>query len=157
MSFQLAHLSGARVPRTVEKSVAAGAAFEKGALLLVDANGAYAECGADPAAIAAVAESDYGTDDTGFNPTGKKEFPPGYMQGTAVQGEVVFSAEYVGTLPAAEGGSFGVVRDTDGRWKVDFAETVNTRVKIVNLGWTESPLNKKRVLVSFLPGNVQII
>lgn len=157
MSFQLAHLDGARVPRTVEKPVAAGASFARGALLLVDANGAYAECGADPAAVAAVSNSDYGSDASGFNPTGRMEFPPGFMQGTSVQGEHVFSAEYVGTLPAAGGGSYGVVKDTDGRWKVDFGETTNTRVKLVNLGWTRSPLNKNRVLVSFLPGNVQVI
>lgn len=157
MSFVLAHLNSTKVPRAVEKPVAAGADFSRGALLLVDANGAYAECGADPAAIAAVAESDYGVDASGFNPVGKKEFPPGYMQGMSVQNETVFHAEYVGTLPAAEGGSYGVVRDTDGRWKVDFSDTVNTRVRLVNLSWTEAPLNKRRVLVTFLPSAVQII
>ena len=157
MSFQLAHLEGGGMPRTLEKAVAAAQAFEGGALLLMDANGQWAECGADPAAIAAVAITGYGPDTTGFVRTGKKEFPPGYMQGISVANEKLFSAEYVGALPAADGGVFGVGRDTDGRWKVDFAETTATRVKLVNRSWTQAPLNKNRVVVAFLQANVQVV
>lgn len=157
MSFQLAHLKGAHVPRTVQHSLADGQDFEKGALLLVDANGQYAEVGANPSAIAAIALSGAGPDDSGFNRLGTKGFPPGYTQGVAVADETVFSARYVGTLPAAAGGSYGVVRDTDGQWKVNFADTANAVVKLVNTEWTESPLNKPRVLVTFLPGNVQLV
>jgi hypothetical protein len=80
MSFQLAHLKGAVLPRMVEKTVAAGAAFQAGSLLVQDANGRWAECGADPAAIAAVSNSAYGADTTGFVRTGFKEVPPGSMQ-----------------------------------------------------------------------------
>lgn len=157
MSFQLANLRGSMLPRMVEKTVASGQSFNRGALLLMDSNGQYAECGADPAAIAAVANSDYGTDTTGYIRTGHKEFPPGSMQGISIANQVVFSAEYVGTLPAAEGGSFGVVKDTDGRWKVDFTDTTNQRVKLVGLSWTQSPLNRNRVIVEFLSANVQLI
>lgn len=163
MSFILAHLSGARVPRTVQKPVATGSAFEKGALLVVDANGKYAECAADPTAIAAVAESAYGVDDSGFNPLGRHEFPTGEMQGTSVQDERVFHADYLGALPAAAGGNYGVTRDTDGRWKVDFAKNGTgtapppQQVKLVSIEWTRSPLNKPKVLISVLPSFVQII
>lgn len=156
MSFIVARGKQQSVPEVRELAVASGAAFEKGALLVQDANGDWAECGADPAAIAAVAESAYGTDSDGYGGHGKKEFPPGKMQGTLVQGEVRFKAAYVGTLPAANGGSYGVVRDTDNKWKVDFAETVATRVKLVNR-FTNAPENQALVEVVFLAANVQIL
>jgi hypothetical protein len=157
MSFQLAHLKGARVPRVVEHSLAEGEEFEHGALLLVDANGQYAEAGANPAAVAAVALSGAGPDTSGVNPLGTKGFPPGYVQGVAISDETTFHAEYVGTLPAAPGGSYGVVKDADGRWKVNFADTANAKVKLISTKWTEAPLNKPRVLVTFLPGTVQLV
>jgi hypothetical protein len=156
MSFFAARLRGQSVPPTKELPVAAAASFKKGALLLVNGSGQFAECGADPAAIAAVANSAYEADATGFSHLGRSEFPPGYMQGTKVQDEQEFVAKYVGTLPAADGGSYGVIRDTDGEWKVDFAETVATRVKLVGRR-TTAPENIPRVIVSVLPANVQII
>ncbi len=157
MSFILAHLSGARTPRVRELSVAAGQEFDRGALLLMDANGKYAECGANPAAVAAIAESGYGGDDTGFIRTGRQEFPPGFMQGSTVQNEHRFHAEYVGPRPAASGASYGVVRGADGLWRVDFGNTANQVVKLVSLEWGDSPLNVNRVVVFFLPGVVQVI
>lgn len=155
MSFRAARLRSGMTPPIREKAVAAAAVFEAGALLLVDGAGKYAECGADPAAIAAVAESAYGPDTSGFNRLGTKGFPPGYMQGCLVAREQPFTAEYVGALPAANGGSYGVVRDSDNRWKVDFTDTTNTRVKLVNR-LTDSPENRNRVEVVFLAANVQI-
>jgi hypothetical protein len=157
MSFITARLHGTKVPPVRELPVASGAAFETGALLIKNNDGAYAECGADPTAVAAVAESGFGADTSGFNHLARKEFPPGMMQATKVMGEQPFHAEYVGTLPAAAGGSYGVVRDTDGRWKVDFADTTNLVVRLISLDWTKSPLNRKRVEVIFLPAVVQII
>lgn len=156
MSFKLARLKAGMVPRHRELPLAAGQAFLAGALLLRDANGAFAECGADPAVIAAVAESGAGPDTSGFNPLAVKGFPPGYMQGIAVQDEVIFRARYVGALPAADGGSYGVVKDADGLWKVDFNEVVNTRLKLLGR-LTNSPENVAEVLVAFLAANVQVI
>jgi hypothetical protein len=77
------------------------------------------------------------------------------MQGIALTG-VVFSARYIGGLPAANGANYGVVRDTDLYWKVDFTETVNTRLKLVDRR-TNSPENIARVLVIFLTANIQVI
>lgn len=154
MSFIPARLRAGMTPKTKERPLAAGASGKKGALLLVDANGAYATCGADPAAIAAVAASDYGANATGFG-LGTHEFPPGFMQGYSVQDNQPFHAQYVGALPAADGGSYGVVLDADGQWKVDFGEAVNTRVKLVKK-LTDSPENRNRVEVVFLAANVQI-
>lgn len=155
MSFQLAHPDGTHVPRIVTKPLAASQTFLEGALLLEDSNGAYAECGADPAAIAAVAPNGGGADTSGFNILGQKSFPPGFLDGISVR-NVIFSAKYVGTLPAADGGSYGVVKDSDGYWKVDFSETSATRVVLVGRR-TTSPENIARVLVRFLDANVQTI
>lgn len=158
MSFTLARLKGRSVPPVRELDVASGAAFEKGALLVQDANGDWAECGVDPATVGAVAESGYGANTSGFGSIGgRKEFPPNRMLGTLVQGETRFRAEFVGTLPAAVGGSYGVIRDTDNRWKVDFAETVNTRVKYLRQIPEELPGTPTEVEVVFLSANVQIL
>jgi hypothetical protein len=154
MSFVLADTPHGSVPRMPERALAAGSSFLQGALLTVNGSGQYAECGADPALIAAVAATPCGTDATGFNILGKKEFPPGYMQGINVDPEYRFRAKYIGTLPAADGGSYGVVKDADGLWKVDFTDTTATRVKLVGR-LTNSPENVAQVIVSFLAANVQ--
>jgi hypothetical protein len=157
MSFFAARLQAmGGTPRTRELVVAAGQAFYRGALLVKDSNGAWAECGADPAAVAAVANSDFQADTTGFSHLGRSEFPPGYMQATKVSDEQPFLAKYVGSLPAADGASYGVVRDTDGLWKVDFAEVTTLVVKLVGRR-TNSPENVALVEVVFLPAVVQIV
>lgn len=156
MSFTAGRMMAAHTPRVRELPVAAGAGFLRGALLVKDANGAWAECGADPAAVAAVAESDYGADTSGFIHTAKKEFPPGYMQATLVSDEQSFIAEYTGTLPAADGGSYGVVRSADSKWRVDFGETTALVVKLVGRR-TTSPENVAKVEVVFLPAVVQVV
>lgn len=155
MSFQLAHPKGGAqgVPRVVEKPLAAGQAGNTGALMLADASDNWAECGADPAAIGGVALSGFGADAGGFNILGKKEFPPGKLECFALEG-LEFTAKYVGALPAANGGSFGVIRDTDGDWKVDFNDTTAQRVKLIDRR-TASPENVGRVVVSFIAANIQ--
>jgi hypothetical protein len=155
MSFQLAEPAGQDAPRIYERDQAAGASWNMGALLLVDASGNFAECGADPAAIAAVACTGAGTDTSGFNVFAKKGFPPGKMQAIALRAGLKFAARYVGTLPAADGGSYGVVRDADGLWKVDFSDTTATRVKLTGRR-TASPENVPMVIVEFLIANIQV-
>lgn len=157
MSFTTARLHGTKVPPVRELPVTAGQAFELGALLVKTGAGAYSECGADPTSVAAIAESGFGDDAAGFGAgPRRKEFPPGMMQGTKVMGEQPFLAEYIGTLPAADGASYGVVKDTDGRWKVDFADTTNLVVRLVGRR-TDAPENVRKVEVIFLPAVVQII
>lgn len=156
MSFQLAYPKGVAVPRIIEKSLAASQAFEVGALLVADASDNWAECGADPASIAAVACSPAGADSTGFNVLGRREFPSGKVQGIALSAEVPLSCKYVGTLPAANGGSYGVVRDTDGFWKLDFSETTAAQFKLVDRR-TNSPENIGRVIVIPLVAKIQVV
>lgn len=140
----------------VERDIVPAAAYLQGALLLVNGSNQFAECGADPAAIAAVACTDVGPDTSGYNRLGQKNFPPGRVQGIQVTRERLFRALYVGTLPSVDGGSYGVIKDSDGKWKVDFAETVNTRLKLVGRR-TNSPENLPQVIVKFLAANVQIV
>lgn len=156
MSFQVAYPDGMAVGYMVEGDIADSQAWLVGALLIRDSDFAFAECGADPAAVAAVALAPCGTDSSGFNILGSKEFPPGKMQVCPVQNKRPFTALYVGTLPAADGGSYGVVRDTDGLWKVDFNETTATVVKLIGRR-TTSPENIARVIVEFLDDVVQAI
>lgn len=154
MSFILAESQDGSVPRVVERALAAGASFARGALCLIDASGNIAECGADPVAIAGVAESGAGTDTNLFNPLRSMGFPPGKMQLTCIRGQV-FRAKYTGALPAADGGVYGVVLH-NGEWKVDFTDTTATRVKLVGR-LTDSPENQPFVKVRFLDANVQDI
>ncbi len=156
MSFKLARAKSQSIPRVKELPLAAGASFPSGSLMLVNGSGEYAECGADPAAIAAVSLSGAGADTSIGSHFNIANFPPGKIQGEAVQDEVVWRASYVGTLPAADGGSYGVIKDATLGWSVDFAETVNTRLKLVGR-LTDSPENVAEVLVSFLAANAQII
>lgn len=131
MAFYLAHPDGVAVPRTIEKSLAVAEDFPTGSLLLVDVDGNFAECGADPAAIAAVSVSPAGADTSGFNRFAAKEFPEGKMQGMALAG-MIFKADYSGALPDADGGDYGVVYDATLGWCVDFDEVGSTPVHLVN-------------------------
>jgi hypothetical protein len=140
----------------VERDIVPGAAYLQGALLLVNGSNQLAECGADPASIAAVSCTDVGADTSGFNILGQKNFPPGKVQAIRVTRERRFRALYVGTLPAVDGGSYGVVKDSDGKWKVDFSDTTATRVKLVGRR-TNSPENLPQVIVTVLAANVQVM
>lgn len=156
MGFVLATLDGQSIPKCVEKDSAAAADFPMGSLLLVDGNGDFAECGADPALVAAVAASGVGPDTAfGANRLGVKGFPPGRVQAFPVQNFQRFRAKYVGTLPSVTGGTYGVVKDTDGEWKVDFAEVTAMQVKLVELPALDPLDGDARVTVIFLTAKVQ--
>ena len=162
MSFQLAHLKSQSMPHVEEKDGAEDEAFYNGALLVETGGGEYAEI-ADPFTVGqidGVALHRYGVDRTdpyagtpSFDITGGIGINPGRVLAIQLgQGDrnLLFSAQYVGTLPEQTGGSYGVIRDTDGRWKVNFANTTNGVVRLESLAWTEDPINKGRVIVSFL-------
>jgi hypothetical protein len=93
-----------------------------------DVDDNYAECGADPDVIDAISLAPCGADTSGFNILAKKEFPPGRMQGTTLK-DTYWRTTYIGTKPTATGGSYGIVKDTDNEWKVDFSDTTNVAVK----------------------------
>lgn len=161
MSFRWANPargSGGKVPRTVEKAIAVGYAEERGALLTVDGSDNFVACGADPVAIAAVAIGPGGADTSGFNIVGRKEFPPYRLQGTSIADGQQFLAQFVGTIGTI-GQQYGVVRDTDGFWKVDFNEIDNPVLTYVGdpdffPGVARGTGSENLVLVEFLPNIV---
>lgn len=145
-----------KVPLTHERALASGGAWEMGALLVVNGNGEYEEAGADPATVNAVSLVRAGADTTyafggtaGFNITNRKEFPTNKIQAMSPVG--LWTADYVGALPSPDNaGQFGVIRDTDGLWKVDFNEITALVVNLVR-NLNTSPELVHRVLVSFIP------
>jgi hypothetical protein len=164
MSFIVAtSMQGAELMPAIEKPMSSPSTYneQQGALLIDDGSGNWAVCGANPALIGAVALTPGGPDTTSlagvgsFNIRGRKEFPNNTMQATPVEDYTLFRAKTVGAAPANPvGSSYGVVRDTDGFWKVNFADVVNTRFKVTGYQ-NVSPENQPYVLGQFLAANVQ--
>lgn len=163
MSFAPANADGDAVPVCEEMAIDTATYAGNGGALLVQ-DGAYIEeCGADPATILGVAVSSGGADTDGFSRTGRKEFPPGKMQYYRLGRGQQFTALYIGTLPDNVGGEYGVVRDSDGLWKVDFTDTSATRVRLVRKLVGSLPLTPPapgtnavpKVVVEFLPAYIQ--
>lgn len=146
---------GGAIGQLPEYPLAVGYAEAQGALGFINSSGQFEACGADPALIGGVANTPGGTDTSGFNITGKKEFPAGYMQVIALRGRR-FRAPYIGSLPAADGGQYGVIRDSDGVWKIDFNEVVNVALTLVGR-LTASPEAQAEVLCEFLDDVTQPI
>lgn len=132
MSFIEARLTNQSVPRAREVPVAAGEAFEKGALgTLVD--GEFTEVAAAAAAgdVEYVSQTPFGAGTTGFGEIGgRREFPPGMAVVTDAFA-CPFRAEFEGDLPAAPGGDFPAVRGADGLWRVNFAGVGGTLLRYV--------------------------
>lgn len=148
---------GTYVPRTVEKNLPAGAAYEAGSPVVVTANDEYAEAGVDPAIIAGFSLFACGPDTTGYVRFSRREFPVGKMNVIQAK-DTLWHAEYVGALPAVQNGTFGITKSADGKWRVDFAKTgVAARVTLITPTWTQSPLNRGRVFVRVLDANVGVI
>lgn len=121
VGFQLdqpARGSGGKFPKTIEKPILVGYAEAEGALLAYDGTN-FVACGADPAQIAGVALTPGGADTSGFIILGRKEYPPNTMQAILPKDQE-FKVPFLGVLPATSGDNFGVTRDADGVWKIDF-------------------------------------
>lgn len=152
MSFQLAGLSGDDLPRIVERAIDTSTYAElEGAVVKVNSStGKYEGVGTDATAdIAGVAITPGGADTSGFNITGRKEFPSGKVQAVWPGPGVLFSAEYVGTIGTI-GEKYALLRDTDSKYKVDFNDTGNDAVVYQGPLNTGSPESQNRVLVTFL-------
>lgn len=146
---------GGTIGNIPEYPLASGFAEAQGALVFINASGQAEACGADAGLIAGVTNTPGGTDISGFNILGTKEFPPGYMQVIALRGRR-FRVPYIGALPAADGGQYGFIRDSDGVYKVDFNEVVNVCLTLVGR-LTASPESQAEVLVEFLDDVIQPI
>ena len=161
VGFQLASPSrgsGGKMPLVFERKLAAGYAESQGALVVVNGSNEIAACAADAQTIAGVALGPGGTDSSGFNILGSKEFPPGYLQAISLE-DATFLAPYVGALGAV-GTSYGFVRDADGVYKVDFNEVATVCLKYLGLP-QRSPADangsgqNQLVLVKFLAAVIQ--
>lgn len=172
--FQLANLRGMEMPAVDELPVAdAETTFEKGSLLIIT-TGELNECGADPTEVDGVALSGHGAEPTplagptagGFNMLGTRGFPPGRMQFIRPRKGLRFSAEFVGDVEAAVVGTFyGVVKGSDGIWRVDFTDAGNDVVELISKDWNQmltydfvdesvaqtTTLGRNRVIVEFVP------
>lgn len=154
MSFIMADTEHVGIGRVIERAQAAAQSFAQGAACLIDANGAWAECGANPALIGGFSLSAAGTDTSGFNILGVKGFPPGFMQCIWPGNERRFLCRYIGALPGVLGAAYDIIRDSDTLWKINFGSTANTRLRLI--GWrTPSPENLPLVEVVVLSANVQ--
>lgn len=124
MSFKESRTQHQGVPTAWEVPVADGEAFEIGALgTLVD--GEFTESTSpDPDDATHISQTPYGAATADFTVPipmhlGHREFPPG----KAIVTEILatkWRCKYLGDLPAATGGLYGLTRDTDGLWKLDF-------------------------------------
>ena len=156
MSFRPAKLRpGGDVPEIYERPVKAAEVWPVGALLKENTSGEWEECGADPTVIAAVALSGYGNS-LAYGTLRLDGFPPGYCQAALVRRGLPFRAKYVGTLGTI-GTSYGVVVDSDGDWKVDFSDTTNVSVKLVEIPAAENLGFPAEVIVVFLDAAAQQI
>jgi hypothetical protein len=151
MSFQLA--PGQLNTRVVERPLISGYAELEGAVVKVT-SGEYEGVGTDAvAAIAGVMIGPGGTDTSGFNITGHKEFPEHTGQAVWPGPGIVFSCEYVSTIGTI-GEKYALIKDTDNKYKVDFSDTGNDAVRYVGALSTGVPESQNRVLVTFLPAVV---
>ncbi len=117
-------------------AIATNATWKSGAAIFVNASDQWEECGADPALIGGFSLDEVGDGVGPLVPIGRREFPPYTCSGLLTTESVVFAGPYVGTPQI---GNFGLLKGADGIWRVDFAETTNTRVRVVDVDGATEP------------------
>lgn len=122
---------------------AAAQSYKQGALVVLT-NNEITECGADPASIFG-----YAAGPAGKHPEGPLVTTIGKL-GSGQKAWFPVSAAV--TVAANQDKSYGVVKDADGIWCVDIAETVNTRVFVHTVDEA-----KQMVLISVLVANRQVL
>jgi len=132
-----------------EYDVAAGEAWAKGALVLLDASEDLIEAGADPATILGWAMVPVTAGDLIGEMAGLGLGASVYV---AEEGRKAWMSGDNDPVKADINQSYGVVVDADGIWTVDGTETVNTRVYVHQIDLT---LNL--YLVSILAANRQAV
>lgn len=105
-----------------QKTDAAAQTYKQGALLFLDGSGNTTECGADPAAIYALANGPAGLHPEGSTQTTVTELGSGQR--------VWMPVSSAPTKADNEGREYGVAKDADGIWVVDLTDIVNTRVYV---------------------------
>jgi hypothetical protein len=121
--------------------LAAGQTFLNGALVVLDASKNVTECGADPTAIYGMA----------LEPAGKDPEGDYCIIAPAIEGKFYWMPCSTDPAQANVSKPYGVAKDADGIWHVDFTDTVNTRVFV-----HEISVDTKMARVSVLAANRQI-
>jgi hypothetical protein len=121
--------------------LAAAQTFKLGALVLLDGSANVTECGADPATIYGIAAHDAGKDPQDATKV---------ILYKLFEGQKFWMQCSADPVAANRGISYGVAKDADGVWYVDFTDTVATRVYVHDVDTAT-----KRVLVSVLAANRQ--
>lgn len=119
-------------PNVLTQLYKTGETFKIGALLVLDANGELTECAADPTLVTGVAAQGAGTN-PGYDAANSPATFTGRVQGVSYYNAdktTVFSMRAVngGTDPVTPtqtmvGESYGALKDADGIWTLDIAET----------------------------------
>lgn len=110
-----------------EYTLAGGAAYVEGAAVVLTGGNAV-ECGADPAVILGFA-----THDAGALPNTTR------MLVSVANPNTTFFAEGTRAPLASDVGvAYGLAKDADGIWHIDFTDTVNTRIRIEKVDLTRN-------------------
>lgn len=123
--------------------LAAAQTFKVGAAVLMDGSQNIAECGADPASI-------YGFS-AGLAPKDPQD-PAKMVIYKAFEGQKFWMQTSVAPTVANRGVNYGITKDADGIWYVDFTKTAASSRMYVH----DIDTDTVRVLVSVLAANRQI-
>jgi hypothetical protein len=127
----------------IQLPLAAAQTFKTGAFVLRDGSANIAECGADPASIYGIAEE----------PTTKEPTDPNKIIVTrATEDTRWWFPTNVAPTSANSGVNYGVTKDADGIWHVDFTKTGGTARVYVHQVDTDT----NRVEASILAANRQV-
>lgn len=121
--------------------LAAGQTFLNGALVVLDASKNVTECGADPASIYGMA----------LEPANKDPEGAYCIVAPAIEGKFFWMPCSSAPAQANVSKNYGVVKDADGIWCVDFTDTTNTRVFV-----HEVTVDNQMARVSVMAANRQI-
>lgn len=127
----------------IQLPLAAAQTFKTGAAVLRDGSGNIAECGADPASI-------YGFS-TGVATKNPVDATKAIIM-KAFEGQKFWMQCNVDPVAANSGINYGITKDADGIWYVDFTKTAGTARVYVH----DIDTDTKRVLVSVLAANRQV-
>ena len=140
--FQAARTVGNGVPAIQAFIADSAATFLRGAAVVVDTDGELIECGADPAKIAGFALAGAGTA-PGYQAANNPTVITGRQNDVSValgDANTVFSCRGVngGTDPVTPaltniGESYGILKDANGIWTLDIAETTSKSFTIVDV------------------------
>lgn len=126
----------------IQLPLAASQTYKTGSACFMNGSGLMQECGADPASIYG-----FSTGEATKNPVD----PTKGIFYKAFEGQKFWAPCSSDPTSANRGVNYGLAKDADGIWYVDFTDVANTRVYV-----HEVDTDTKRVLFSVLAANRQV-